>query len=50
MASLHFTLSSENFARTRDLLICLSKFSETVSIEATKQTVSLLKHRNVNHG
>jgi cell cycle checkpoint control protein RAD9A len=40
MAILTFSLSAEAVSRFHDLLICLSKFSETVSLEATKAQVS----------
>ena len=39
MAILNFTLSEEGVAALRDALICLSKFSDDVSLEARKNSV-----------
>jgi cell cycle checkpoint control protein RAD9A len=39
MVTLNFTLTPEASARLHDLLSCLAKFSDTVSIEARKDTV-----------
>lgn len=39
MAVLSFTLSEEGVAAFRDALICLSKFSDDVSLEARKDSV-----------
>lgn len=41
MAVLSFTLSEEGVAAFRDALICLNKFSDDVSMEARKDSVSL---------
>lgn len=41
MAILTFTLSEEGVSAFRDALICLNKFSEDVSLEARKDSVSL---------
>lgn len=41
MAVLTFTLSEEGVSAFRDALICLNKFSDEVSLEARKDTVSL---------
>lgn len=41
MAILTFTLTPEALGKFHDALICLGKFSETVSIEATHSRVSL---------
>ena len=40
MAVVSFTLSEEGVTAFRDALICLSKFSDDVSIEARKDVVS----------
>ena len=40
MAVLNFTLSEEGVSAFRDALICLSKFSDDVSFEARKDSVS----------
>lgn len=40
MALLTFTLSPEALAKLHDALVCLGKFSETVSIEAAHDKVS----------
>jgi len=39
MAVLNFTLSPEAVGRFYDSLVCLGKFSESVTIEATKDRV-----------
>jgi cell cycle checkpoint control protein RAD9A len=39
MAVLSFTLSPEAVGRFYDSLVCLGKFSESVTIEATKDRV-----------
>ena len=39
MAILSFTLSPEAISKLHDALVCLGKFSETVSIEASKNNV-----------
>lgn len=41
MAVLNFTLSDDGVAAFRDALICLNKFSDDVSLEARKDSVSL---------
>lgn len=41
MAVLNFTLSEEGVSGFRDALICLNKFSDDVSLEARKDSVSL---------
>lgn len=41
MVSLTFTLTPEACARLHDILVCLSKFSESVSIEAKRDRLSL---------
>lgn len=40
MAVLNFTLSEEGVSAFRDALICLNKFSDDVSLEARKDSVS----------
>jgi cell cycle checkpoint control protein RAD9A len=40
MAVLNFTLSEEGVGAFRDALICLNKFSDDVSLEARKDSVS----------
>lgn len=40
MAVLTFTLSEEGVSAFRDALICLNKFSDDVSLEARKDSVS----------
>lgn len=40
MAVLTFTLSDDGVAAFRDALICLNKFSDDVSVEARKDSVS----------
>ena len=40
MAVLNFTLSEEGITAFRDALICLNKFSDDVSLEARRDTVS----------
>lgn len=40
MAVLNLTLSEEGVNAFRDALICLSKFSDDVSLEARKDSVS----------
>lgn len=42
MQTLSFTLSPEAIARVHDAVLCLSKFSESVSIEARLDKVGLL--------
>lgn len=42
MASLYFTLLPESLLRLHDVLLCLAKFSESVSIEAEYDTVRFL--------
>ena len=39
MSSLSFSLSPSALTRLHDVLICLSKFEEYVSLEATKDLV-----------
>jgi cell cycle checkpoint control protein RAD9A len=39
MVTVNFTLPLEATAKLHDILSCLSKFSDTVSIEARKDTV-----------
>lgn len=40
MAVLNFTLSEDGVSAFRDALICLNKFSDDVSLEARKDSVS----------
>jgi cell cycle checkpoint control protein RAD9A len=40
MVSLKFVLTPEAAARVHNVLVCISKFSESVSIEARKDRVS----------
>lgn len=40
MVVLNFTLLPEAAAKVHDLLVCLGKFSDTVSIEARRERVS----------
>jgi cell cycle checkpoint control protein RAD9A len=47
MVTLNFTLTPEASARLHDSLTCLAKFSDTVSIEARKDTVSV--HEDLGH-
>ena len=42
MAILNFSLNEEGVASLRDALICLNKFSDDVSLEARKDSVSPL--------
>lgn len=44
MAVLNFTLSEDSVAVLRDALICLNKFSDDVSLEARKDSVSNSSH------
>lgn len=50
MALLNFTLSEEGVSTFRDALVCLTKFSDDVSLEARKDSVSaaqyLFSHKN----
>jgi hypothetical protein len=39
MVVLNFTLTPEAAAKVHDLLVCLGKFSDTVSIEAKRERV-----------
>jgi cell cycle checkpoint control protein RAD9A len=41
MAILNFALSSDAVYRVRDILICLSRFNETVDVEASPDGVRL---------
>ena len=41
MVTLNFTLTPEAASRVHDFLICLAKFSDSVSIEARKDRVGL---------
>lgn len=41
MAVLRFSLSAEATGRIYELLVCLAKFGESVSIEAKKDKVGL---------
>lgn len=43
MAVLTFTLSPEAVGKMHDALICLGKFNESVSLEATRDHVCSLK-------
>ena len=40
MVQLHFTLSPESTSKLHDTLSCLSRFSDSVAIEAQRETVS----------
>lgn len=40
MVALNFTLQPEALAALHDVLVCLGKFSESVSIEARRERVS----------
>jgi cell cycle checkpoint control protein RAD9A len=40
MAILNFTLSPEALGKVHDALVCLGKFSEAVSLEASQDRVS----------
>lgn len=46
MAILTFTLSPDGVVRIHDALVCLGRFSETVSIEATHDKVRI---QDINH-
>jgi hypothetical protein len=48
MAVLTFTLSPEAVGKMHDALICLGKFNESVSLEATRDHVSSLKVKSVS--
>lgn len=48
MAVLTFTLSPEAVGKMHDALICLGKFNESVSLEATRDHVSSLKAKSVS--
>lgn len=41
MAVLSFELSPESCAKLHDLLTCLAKFNETISLEAQRETVCI---------
>jgi len=41
MVTLNFTLTPEAASRVHDFLICLAKFSDSVSIEARRDRVGL---------
>lgn len=49
MAVLNFTLSEEGVGAFRDALICLSKFSDDVSFEARKDSVSSILDRTSDY-
>ncbi len=39
MPTLTFTLTPEGVVRLHDVIVCLAKFSESVSVEARRNTV-----------
>lgn len=45
MPVLSFTLSPEGVVRIHDAILCLAKFSETVSLEAHRNNVGDLRRR-----
>lgn len=48
MAILSFTLSEEGVSTFRDALICLNKFSDDLSLEARKDSVSQKIEMNIS--
>lgn len=44
MAILNFTLNPESLGKLHDALVCLGKFSEAVSIEASHDKVSEIQY------
>ena len=48
MQTLKFILQPENVSRVHDALICLSKFSESVSLEARRDKVGIPLEDHIN--